>query len=1010
MDIDLIGVGVETKGVKQGSKELDKLDKSATKASRSADNLTKSSTGVSKSSGAAARSIGALAIAYGALRGAKALGGVIDDYTKFNAQLKLATNSQEEFNQALSSVKRIATTAQAEIGSIATLYARLSNSLSELGVQQSKIATISETVALGLKLAGASAGEASSVMLQLSQGFAAGALRGDEFNSMAENAPSLMKALAASMGVTTGALREMAANGEITREVLLKAFGDQELLNTYREHAKEVTTISGAWQAVANNITLAIGKADEYLGLSAKIKERLGGAADLFSPESDGSKKASAQQEIWRLQRILDSGASGFAGQSRDDMTGKIRLLRKQFFSTGDGNSIASGGLGGGGFAPNFGSTVETQDIREIHKAQAERERLAKEYTKTQAELVDEQARKEFESIKKVAEARDEMLKANKEYAAKLEKEEHETKQKWVDLEQKRALDNFKEAQAANKKFEDERRREAEKTSDFLTRSITDGLMRGFESGKSFAQNFIDTLKNMFKSLVLQPIVKFLVDSSGITKVLGAIGGAFSGSASASGAAGGGSSVTSLLGGFKDILSSGNASVVSSIESLGAFLSTGNGGLGDMLGGAIGQYSSQIANVLPYAGAALQLLSGDVKGAAFTGAGTAIGSALGGPIGGAIGGAIGKFVGGLFGGKSYDRYGTTVSGFQYAGEDYRKTGQGIIYDKDVGAGGQLNALNSAFSNTLSTLLRSFGADQNISTYSGVSQRGKSGKSGWYFASNLVGSKSDMVKGSAQDAFRTLSGKVMGEFLLTAIKRSKLTDGIKKFFDGVKGQDAIVETINSIIAVKNSLTDLPQVFRAIQFELDTTLFKSSGAQLTARFQALSNYTNLFYSETEKLDTAFKQITTQFSALGQTLPSSRDEFRALIDGFDVFDEASANTFYGLVALAPALDTYYNALTNQKDALDALNAAMRDSNSFSNIIDFQRYQSTATNFGSTSANTLLSDSPAVIGILSQLRDEIINLRTTSAATAKSSQTTADLLNNVTLGGEALQTQAAA
>ena len=92
-----------------------------------------------------------------------------DAFTKMNAQLKLATESTRELAVAQADVKRIAQEAQTDIGAVATLYARITNATKELGIGQKAAGDITRTVALALKVSGATAAEASSAMLQLSQ-------------------------------------------------------------------------------------------------------------------------------------------------------------------------------------------------------------------------------------------------------------------------------------------------------------------------------------------------------------------------------------------------------------------------------------------------------------------------------------------------------------------------------------------------------------------------------------------------------------------------------------------------------------------------------------------------------------------------------------------------------------------------------------------------------------------------------------------------------------------------
>ncbi len=178
--------------------------------------------------------------------------GMTDQYTKFTAQLRLATLSTREYNQALASVKAISTTAQSSLADMGTLYAKIANGTRELGNTQKQVTEITEVVGLALKVSGATAQEASSAMLQLSQAFASGVLRGEEFNAVNEAGPRVMLALAEGIGVPVGALKKMAEEGKLTSDVLSEAL--PRSLQKLREEAKEVETISGAFQVLKDRI------------------------------------------------------------------------------------------------------------------------------------------------------------------------------------------------------------------------------------------------------------------------------------------------------------------------------------------------------------------------------------------------------------------------------------------------------------------------------------------------------------------------------------------------------------------------------------------------------------------------------------------------------------------------------------------------------------------------------------------------------------------------------------
>lgn len=194
----------------------------------------------------------------GAVRG---IANAADSYNLMNARLKLATGSQEEFNTAQAELRRIATATQTPLESLATLYGRISRPLKEAGRSQSDILKVTEAVATSFRVSGASAVEAENGVIQFAQALGSGALRGDEFNSVAEQAPRLMQALATSIGVPVGALKEMAAQGLLTASVVTDALvGQLDILRREAESLPE--TVGGAMTALSDRWTEAVGQAD----------------------------------------------------------------------------------------------------------------------------------------------------------------------------------------------------------------------------------------------------------------------------------------------------------------------------------------------------------------------------------------------------------------------------------------------------------------------------------------------------------------------------------------------------------------------------------------------------------------------------------------------------------------------------------------------------------------------------------------------------------------------------
>ncbi|MBX9869284.1 MAG: tape measure protein, partial [Burkholderiaceae bacterium] len=250
IDIETIGIGFDTSALVNGQRALKDTEAAANKTADAADKVgEKGVSGFRNFEGAASsaeRQTKLLNSAIGAFNnlvgtalagfGGSQLISQIDQYTKFTSQLKLATSSTNEYVASLESVRNIARDSQASLAGTGTLYARIANGTKELGIAQSQVAKITEVVNLGLKVSGATAAEAASAQLQLSQAFASGTLRGEEFNAVNEAAPRLMKALADGIGVPVGALKDMASKGKITSEVMSRVL--PKALEELREEAR----------------------------------------------------------------------------------------------------------------------------------------------------------------------------------------------------------------------------------------------------------------------------------------------------------------------------------------------------------------------------------------------------------------------------------------------------------------------------------------------------------------------------------------------------------------------------------------------------------------------------------------------------------------------------------------------------------------------------------------------------------------------------------------------------
>lgn len=243
---------------------------------------------------------------YAGVQTVAAITRTADAYTLMLARLRLATQSQEEFNGALQGLQRIATANAAPVASLVSLYSRLSIPLREAGRSQTEILQVIEAVTASFRVSGAGAQEAEAAILQFAQAMGSGVLRGDEFNSVAEQAPALMQALAAGLGVATSELRGMAEAGELTASVVADALIGQ--LDQLRERAASMPeTVGAAMTRLRDAANEAVGQAD----LSPLI-EAIDQLGDTLSDPAVIQGVASLAAAMATLASVAVSGGSEF--------------------------------------------------------------------------------------------------------------------------------------------------------------------------------------------------------------------------------------------------------------------------------------------------------------------------------------------------------------------------------------------------------------------------------------------------------------------------------------------------------------------------------------------------------------------------------------------------------------------------------------------------------------------------------------------------------------------------
>ncbi len=220
-------------------------------------------------------------LALGVGLGVRELRETIDSFINIENRIRLTTKSTEEFTGAFNGLFQVARETRAPIEATTELFRRMSINTRNLGLDQKDLLGVIRTINQAVVVSGATAKEANSGIIQLSQGFASGQLRGEEFRSVAEQLPRLLIAIADGTGLTIGQLRELAFEGGLSAEVVAKALTSQA--KVIDEEFKKVTpTLEQVFTVFKNEVTLAIGSMGKLTGSTSVLTGGLLGLTEGF--------------------------------------------------------------------------------------------------------------------------------------------------------------------------------------------------------------------------------------------------------------------------------------------------------------------------------------------------------------------------------------------------------------------------------------------------------------------------------------------------------------------------------------------------------------------------------------------------------------------------------------------------------------------------------------------------------------------------------------------------------
>lgn len=203
----------------------------------------------------------------------------IDEWKVIEGQVNNVTKSQQESKAVQEEIFKIADRTRQKYQSTAELFTSVARNAQELKKSTKDILLFTEDVSNAMLLGGGDASSQQAALVQLGQALGSGVLRGDELNSIMEQAPRLAKAIAEGMGTTIGQLRQMGQEGKLTAQDVFKAIRSQsERLKM--ELGKMPWTVGQASNKMQNALEKFFKKFEDRTGVIEGMAKRMAKLAD----------------------------------------------------------------------------------------------------------------------------------------------------------------------------------------------------------------------------------------------------------------------------------------------------------------------------------------------------------------------------------------------------------------------------------------------------------------------------------------------------------------------------------------------------------------------------------------------------------------------------------------------------------------------------------------------------------------------------------------------------------
>lgn len=357
--LDSVGKGAVRLDGSMGKAETAVRDmgQASTKAAGNVDKLDKATDKASSAAGGFATKLTPLAAAIGGLIAAQTLvdmGKMAEQFTLLQARI---TRLTADAATAASSYQQLLTVAAATgqtMPDTVRLWESLTGALKSLGASNNEVLALTETLQKIGKLGGSSAEETANAMRQLSQAFASGKLQAEEYNSIIDQTPELIRQMAAATGRSMGEFRQAMLDGKITAQEMFDAI-QQRSAAVDAEFKKLPRSVGDAANAITVQMGAALSTIDQALGASQKLAKALDAIARgiqmTFNP-TDQEKFNKLLQDRSQAESVYQAQLQNGSRRSQEASKRRLDALNAEIQAMQDARIAAIKAQNGGNSAP----------------------------------------------------------------------------------------------------------------------------------------------------------------------------------------------------------------------------------------------------------------------------------------------------------------------------------------------------------------------------------------------------------------------------------------------------------------------------------------------------------------------------------------------------------------------------------------------------------------------------------------------------------------------------------